>query len=244
VLGADGVNVKSRIRFERIHTDPNGSAQTGIQDLNNQLLAARKAAGLPVADAISYDYESGHGFTGSEYTPHDTANAGRLFAQGQRVAKGLGVEYFVEPSVTAYKPHPGAMYTKGVFDVTLDWKKLSAFTDGFNFQTQRINSGSSKMTVDSQTRAADRQDYARTVGHLVEGLTRKIKGHKAWVMAQLSTEWSRPETVVAAAAAAKAQAPDIKSYYIWWYDTGRSQALNNKHLLDMVNMWNKTFKRG
>lgn len=244
VLGPEGVNVKTRIRFERIHTDRATSAQTGMQNLYDDVLKARLAKHEPVADSVSYDYESNYGFSGDEYTPHDTANAARLFAQGQHIAKALGASYFVEPSVTAYHPHPGALYTQGKFNVTLDWKALAPYTDGFNFQTQRINAGTSKGNVDAATRAADRADYGRTVGHLAEGLTKPARGKRDWVMAQLSTEWSNPATVVAAAANARAQAPDLKAYYIWWYDTGRSEPENVQHLLAMTRLWNKTFHRG
>lgn len=238
-LEAQGVTVKTRIRFERIHTDPQGSIRPGLADTYESVLKARKAAGLPIADSISYDYEAFKSFTGSEYTPRDTANAARLFAQGQRIAKELGASYFVEPSVSGRGDH-----STGIHRVTLDWNKLSRFTDGFNFQTQRIVSGTSKNPGDSpSTIARDRRMFGTTVGQLAEGITRH-KGDKAWVMAQLSTEWSRPETVVAAAAQARAQAPDLKSFYIWWYDTGRTGAENAKHLLDMIKLWNETFHRG
>lgn len=242
VLGPQGVQVQTRIRFERIHTNHKTSAQTGLQNLYDSVLKERRAKHYPVADAISYDYEANYGFSGDEYTPNDTANAARLFAQGQKVARSLGVPYFVEPSVTAYRPHPGAMYTKGKYDVTLNWQALGRYTDGFNFQTQRIAAGSGKMTVSSATSAADQQDYARTVGHLVEGLKHDPRSAKDWVMCQLSTQWSQPATVVAAAATARPKAPDLKSFYLWWFDTGRSETANVQRLTSLLTLWNKTFR--
>lgn len=239
VLGPEGVNVKTRIRFERIHTNLKSSIRPGLQNVYDSILKVRKREHKPIADAISYDYEAFAGFSGGEYTPHNTANAAHLFAQGQHIAQELGTSYFVEPSVSAAGPHPDSLH-----HVTLDWRKLSQYTDGFNFQTQRIVAGSSKHETNASTRATDRQAYGQAVGHLVEGLSKNFKGKKDWVMAQLSTEWSQPRTVVAAAAQARNQAPDIKAYYIWWYDTGRSEATNAEHLLAMVHLWNQTFHRG
>lgn len=238
VLGPEGVNVQTRIRFERIHTDRASSVQPGMQNIYDSILMARKREHKPIADAISYDYEAFAGFSGNEYTPHDTANAAHLFAQGQHIARELGTSYFVEPSVSGVGPHVDPLH-----HVTLDWRKLTAYTDGFNFQTQRIVGGSAKMNLDPATLAADRRAYGHSVGQLVEGLSRNVNGKKDWAMAQISTEWSQPRTVVAAAATARNQAPDIKAYYIWWFDPGRSEQANAEHLLAMLHLWNRTFHR-